>query len=150
VRIPPGAKTGSRVRVAGRGNAGMHGAPPGDLYIVTKVEPHPFFERRGDDLYTVVPITVTEASLGAKVEVPTIDGRAQVRIPPGTNSGKKLRLREKGAPSAGRPGKRGDQIVEVQVVVPKPEDERVRNLLKELSKIDPEDPRQEIFSRATV
>jgi molecular chaperone DnaJ len=150
VRIPPGAKTGSRVRVAGRGNAGMHGAPPGDLYIITKVEPHPFFERRGDDLYTVVPITVTEASLGAKVEVPTIDGRAQVRIPPGTNSGKKLRLREKGAPSAGRPGKRGDQIVEVQVVVPKPEDERVRNLLKELSKIDQEDPRREIFSQATV
>ncbi len=150
VRIPPGAKTGSRVRVAGRGNAGMHGAPPGDLYIITKVEPHPFFERRGDDLYTVVPITVTEASLGAKVEVPTIDGRAQVRIPPGTNSGKKLRLREKGAPSAGRPGKRGDQIVEVQVVVPKPEDERVRNLLKELSKIDQEDPRREIFSQAAV
>jgi molecular chaperone DnaJ len=150
VRIPPGAKTGSRVRVAGRGNAGMHGAPPGDLYIITNVEPHPFFERRGDDLYTVVPVTVSEASLGAKVEVPTIDGRAQVRIPPGTNSGKRLRLREKGAPSAGHPGKRGDQIVEVQVVVPKPEDERVRNLLKELSKIDPEDPRREIFSRAAV
>jgi molecular chaperone DnaJ len=150
VRIPPGAKTGSRVRVAGRGNAGMHGAPPGDLYIITKVEPHPFFERRGDDLYTVVPITVTEASLGAKVEVPTIDGRAQVRIPPGTNSGKKLRLREKGAPSARHPGKRGDQIVEVQVVVPKPEDERVRNLLRELDKIDHEDPRREIFSQAAV
>jgi molecular chaperone DnaJ len=150
VRIPPGAHTGSRVRVAGRGNAGLHGAPPGDLYIITKVEPHPFFERRGDDLYTVVPITVSEASLGAKVEVPTIDGRAQVRIPPGTNSGKKLRLREKGAPSARHPGKRGDQIVEVQVVVPKPEDERVRNLLRELDKIDHEDPRREIFSRATV
>ncbi len=150
VRIPPGAQTGSRVRVAGRGNAGMHGGAPGDLYIVMKVEPHPFFERRGDDLYTVVPITVTEASLGSKVEVPTIDGRAQVRIPPGTNSGKKLRLREKGAPSIRQPGKRGDQIVEVQIVVPKPEDERVRNLLKELSKLDPEDPRREIFSRATV
>jgi molecular chaperone DnaJ len=150
VRIPPGAQTGSRVRVAGRGNAGLHGGPPGDLYIVMRVEPHPFFERRGDDLFTVVPITVPEASLGAKVEVPTIDGRAQVRIPPGTNSGKKLRLREKGAPSARHSGKRGDQIVEVQVVVPKPEDERVRNLLKELSKIDPEDPRREIFSRATV
>ncbi len=147
---PPGAQTGSRVRVAGRGNAGLHGGPPGDLYIVMKVEPHPFFDRRGDDLFTVVPITVTEASLGAKVEVPTIDGRAQVRIPPGTNSGKKLRLREKGAPSARHAGKRGDQIVEVQVVVPKPEDERVRNLLKELSKIDPEDPRREIFSRAAV
>jgi len=150
VRIPPGAKTGSRVRVPGRGNAGIHGGPPGDLYIITNVQPHPFFERRGDDLYTVVPVTVTEASLGAKVEVPTIDGRAQVRIPPGTNSGKKLRLREKGAPAAGHAGKRGDQIVEVQVVVPKPEDERVRQLLRELSKVDQEDPRREIFARAAV
>jgi molecular chaperone DnaJ len=150
VRIPPGAKTGSRVRVAGRGNAGLHGGPPGDLYIITNVQPHPFFERRGDDLYTVVPVTVAEASLGAKVEVPTIDGRAQVRIPPGTNSGKKLRLREKGAPSAGRQGKRGDQIVEVQVVVPKPEDERVRQLLRELAKADHEDPRRELFARASL
>jgi len=150
VRIPPGAHIGSRVRVAGRGNAGSRGGPPGDVYIIMNVEPHPFFERRGDDLYTVVPVTVTEASLGAKVEVPTIDGRAQVRIPPGTNSGKRLRLREKGAPSARQAGKRGDQIVEVQVVVPKPEDERVRNLLKELGKIDHEDPRREIFERAAV
>ncbi len=150
VRIPPGAQTGSRVRVAGRGNVGLHGGPPGDLYIVMNVQPHPFFERRGDDLFTVVPVTVTEASLGAKVEVPTIDGRAQVRIPPGTNSGKKLRLREKGAPSTRHPGKRGDQIVEVQVVVPKPEDERIRNLLRELDKIEHEDPRREIFTRAAV
>jgi len=150
VRIPPGAQTGSRVRVAGRGNAGLHGSAPGDMYIVIQVQPHPFFERRGDDLYTVIPVTVPEASLGAKVEVPTIDGRAQVRIPPGTPSGKKLRLREKGAPSIRQPGKRGDQIVEVQIVVPKPEDERIRNLLKELSKLDPEDPRREIFSRASL
>jgi molecular chaperone DnaJ len=82
--------------------------------------------------------------------VPTIDGRSQVRIPPATNSGKRLRLREKGAPSAGNPGKRGDQIIEVQVVVPKPEDERVRNLLKELSRVDQEDPRRDIFARAAV
>jgi molecular chaperone DnaJ len=150
VRIPPGAHTGSRVRVAARGNAGMNGGPPGDLYIIMKVAPHPFFDRRGDDLYTMVPVTVTEASLGSKVEVPTIDGRAQVRIPPGTNSGAKLRLREKGAPSSRQAGKRGDQIIEVQVVVPKPEDERVRNLLKELDKIDHEDPRREIFARAAV
>jgi len=150
VRIPPGAHTGSRVRVAEHGNAGMHGGPPGDLYIIMNVKPHPFFERRGDDLYTVVPVTVTEASLGAKVEVPTIDGRAQVRIPPGTNSGQKLRLREKGAPSVRHAGKRGDQIVEVQVVVPKPEDERVRNLLRELDKVEHQDPRQEIFSRAAL
>jgi molecular chaperone DnaJ len=150
VRIPPGAQTGSRVRVAGHGNSGTHGGPPGDLYIIIKVEPHPFFDRRGDDLYTVVPVTVAEASLGAKVEVPTIDGRAQVRIPPGTNSGTKLRLREKGAPSTRQAGKRGDQIVEVQVVVPRPEDEKVRNLLRELSKVDHEDPRREIFVRAAV
>lgn len=150
VRIPPGAQTGSRVRVAGRGNMGVHGGNAGDLYIILRVEPHPFFERRGDDLYTVVPVTVPEASLGAKVEVPTIDGRAQVRIPPGTNCGKKLRLREKGAPSIRQPGKRGDQIVEVQIVVPKPEDERIRNLMKELTKVDQEDPRREIFARATL
>jgi molecular chaperone DnaJ len=150
VRIPPGAQTGSRVRVAGRGNAGILGGTPGDLYIITKVEPHPFFERRGDDLYTVVPVTVSEASLGAKVEVPTIDGRSQVRIPPGTDSGKRLRLREKGAPSARHPGKRGDQIVEVQVVVPRPEDERVRTILRELAEAQPKDPRQEIFSRAVL
>ncbi|HEX5425358.1 MAG TPA: DnaJ C-terminal domain-containing protein, partial [Candidatus Acidoferrales bacterium] len=146
----PGAKTGSRVRVAGRGNAGTHGGPPGDLYIITNVQPHPFFERRGDDLYTVVPVTVSEASLGSKIEVPTIDGRAQVRIPPGTSSGKKLRLREKGAPSAGHPGKRGDQIIEVQVVVPKPEDEKIRQLLRDLAKADQEDPRRDIFVKAVV
>jgi len=150
VRIPPGAQTGSRVRVAGHGNAGTRGGPPGDLYIITNVAPHPFFERRGDDLYTVVPVTVSEASLGSKVEVPTIEGRAQVRIPPGTNSGKKLRLREKGAPSVRHPGKRGDQIIEVQVVVPKPEDERVRNLLRDLAKADQQDPRREIFEKAVV
>lgn len=150
VRIPPGAQTGSRVRVSGRGNVGTLGGSPGDLYIITRVEPHPFFERRGDDLYTVVPVTVAEASLGAKIEVPTIDGRAQVRIPPGTNSGKVLRLREKGAPSAQHSGRRGDQLVEVRVIVPRPEDERVRHLLRELTKLDREDPRREIFSRAAL
>jgi len=149
-RIPPGAQTGSRFRVPGRGNAGTLGAPAGDLYVITRVEAHPFFERRGDDLYTVVPVTVTEAALGAKIEVPTIDGRAQVRIPPGTNSGKVLRLREKGAPSVRRAGRRGDQLVEVRIVAPRPEDERVRQLLRDLAKHDQEDPRKEIFSRATV
>ncbi|MHB8410384.1 MAG: molecular chaperone DnaJ [Candidatus Acidiferrales bacterium] len=149
-RIPPGAQTGSRFRVPGRGNAGTLGAPAGDLYVITRVEAHPFFERRGDDLYTVVPVTVTEAALGAKIEVPTIDGRAQVRIPPGTNSGKVLRLREKGAPSVRRTGRRGDQLVEVRIVAPRPEDERVRQLLRDLAKHDQEDLRKEIFSRAML
>ena len=149
VRIPAGVASGSRVRVPGKGNAGTMGAPPGDLYLRVDVKPHDFFERRGDDLYTKVPVTVTEATLGAKVEVPTIDGRSLVRIPPATNSGKTLRLKEKGVPSA-RNGSRGDQYVEIQVIVPQPTDERVRNLMKELETIAPDDPRKDLFTKAGV
>jgi molecular chaperone DnaJ len=150
VRIPAGVADGGRVRVPGKGNAGTAGATPGDLYLHVKVKAHLFFERRGNDLYTEIPVTISEATLGAKVEVPTIDGRAIVRIPPGTNSGKTLRLREKGVPSA-RPGSsRGDQYVEIQVVVPQPTDERVRNLMKELESVAPEDPRKDLFSKAGV
>jgi len=150
IRIPAGVQTGSRVRVPGRGNAGPLGGPRGDLYIITRVQPHPYFVRRGDDIYTSVPIKVTEASLGAKIEVPTIDGRAVLRIPPGTNSGQTFRLRGKGAPSASKPGHRGDQFVEVQVVVPRPVDERVRQLLRDLGQLDPDDPRHDLFARASV
>ena len=113
------------------------------------VKPHEFFERRGNDLYIKIPITVSEATLGAKIEVPTMDGRSLVRIPPGTNSGKTLRLKEKGVPSA-RNGARGDQYVEIQVVVPPPTDERVRNLMKELESVSPGDPRKDLFSKAGV
>ena len=147
VRIPAGVQTGSRVRVPGHGNSGTAGAPPGDLYIITEVQPHPYFERRGDDIYTIVPITVAEASLGAKIEVPTLDGRSLLRVLPGTSGGQRLRLREKGVPSV-RTGRRGDQYVELQVVVPKPVDERVKELLKELQRIAPEDPRKDLFERA--
>jgi len=150
VRIPAGVQPGSRVRVPGRGNAGVLGGPPGDLYIITEVRPHPYFERRGDDLYTVIPITVAEAALGTKIEVPTMDGRSVLRIPPGTNSGQKFRMRGKGVPSARKPGYRGDQFVEVQVVVPRPVDERVRELLRELGRLAPEDPRHDLFARAGV
>ena len=147
VRIPAGVANGGRVRVPGKGNAGTMGAPAGDLYLAVAVKPHDFFERRGNDLYTKIPVTISEATLGAKIEVPTIDGRSLVRIPPGTNSGKTLRLKEKGVPSA-RNGARGDQYVEIQVVVPPPTDERVRNLMKELEKVAPEDPRKDLFSKA--
>ena len=147
VRIPAGVASGSRVRVPGKGNAGTMGAPAGDLYLRVDVKPHPFFERRGNDLYVKVPVTVSEATLGSKVEVPTIDGRSLVRIPPGTNSGSTLRLREKGVPSA-RDGVRGDEYVEIQVIVPKPTDERVRNLMKELEEIEPGDPRKDLFAKA--
>ena len=149
VRIPAGVANGGRVRVPGKGNSGTMGAPAGDLYLRVVVKPHEFFERRGNDLYTKIPVKVSEATLGAKIEVPTIDGRALVRIPPGTNSGKTLRLKEKGVPSA-RNGERGDQYVEIQVVVPPPTDERVRNLMKELESVAPEDPRKDLFTKAGV
>jgi molecular chaperone DnaJ len=137
------------VRVPGKGNAGTMGAPPGDLYLRVVVRTHEFFERRGNDLYTKIPVTVPEASLGAKIEVPTIDGRALVRIPPATNSGKTLRLKEKGVPNA-RNGTRGDQYVEIQIVVPEPADERVRDLMKTLEEIAPNDPRKDLFAKAGV
>jgi molecular chaperone DnaJ len=149
VRIPAGVSNGGRVRVPAKGNSGTMGAPAGDLYLRVVVRPHEFFERRGDDLYTKIPVTVSEATLGAKIEVPTMDGRSLVRIPPGTNSGKTLRLKEKGVTSA-RSGARGDQYVEIQVVVPQPTDERVRNLMKELESIAPGDPRTDLFSKAGV
>jgi molecular chaperone DnaJ len=149
VRIPPGVASGARLRVPAKGNSGTMGAPAGDLYLRVEVRPHPFFERRGDDLYTRVPVTVSEATLGAKIEVPTIDGRSLVRIPPGTNCGSTLRLREKGVLNA-RSGTRGDQYVEIQVIVPKPTDERVRKLMKELEAVEPADPRKDLFSKAGV
>jgi DnaJ-class molecular chaperone len=108
------------------------------------VSPHPFFERVGDNLYCKVPITVTEAALGAKIEVPTVDGRAMLRIPPGTQSGQKFRLREKGAPSL-RAASRGDQFVEVKIVVPRIADERSKEILRELARLNPENPRSEVF-----
>lgn len=149
IRIPVGVANGSRVRVPGKGNAGTMGAPAGDLYLRVVVRPHEFFERRGNDLYTKIPVTVPEASLGAKIEVPTIDGRALVRIPPATNSGKTLRLKEKGVPNA-RNGSRGDQYVEIQIVVPEPADERVRDVMKTLEEIAPNDPRKDLFAKAGV
>lgn len=149
VRIPPGVNEGSRVRVAGKGNAGRQGGPAGDLYIVTEVETHPIFERKGDNIYVKLPVTVGEAALGAKIEVPTIDGPSTIKIPPGTQSGQKLRLRGKGAPSL-RGEARGDQFVEVQVVVPKIADERSKELLRELARLNPEDPRAELRSAANM
>ncbi len=143
VRIPPGVDTGSRVRVSAKGSAGAAGGAAGDLYIVTDVEPHPFFERKGDNIYVKLPVTVTEAALGAKVEVPTLDGMTTIKIPPGTQSGQKLRLREKGAPSL-RASARGDQFVEVQVMVPRVADERTKEILRELARLNPDDPRKEL------
>jgi molecular chaperone DnaJ len=140
VRIPAGVDTGSRVRVTGKGETGVKGAPPGDLFIVTNVSPHPIFTRKGDNIYCTIPVTLPEAALGAKIEVPTVAGKAQLRIPPGTQSGQIFRLREKGAPSL-RGSTRGDQYVEVKLVLPRIIDEDSKNLLREFAKRNPENPR---------
>src|SRR5262249_29209796 len=108
----------------------------------------PVFRREGDDIYVTVPVTAMEAALGAKIDVPTIDGRTQMKVPPGTQSGQKLRLREKGVPSATQEDQRGDQIVEVKIVVPEPRDLRARDLWKELKKGQgDEDPRKDLFAK---
>jgi molecular chaperone DnaJ len=147
VRIKAGTRDGQRIRLPGKGNAGAHGGPSGDLYAIIRAGEHPIFRRDGDDIYLTVPVSATEAALGAKIEVPTIDGRALLKIPPGTQSGQKLRLREKGVPSATREGVRGDEIVEITVTVPMPRDERTKELLRELAKLNPEDPRAELWSK---
>jgi molecular chaperone DnaJ len=146
VRIPPGAATGSRLRVAGKGNAGTLGAPPGDLYITVRVEDHPLFSREGDDIHIRIPVTVAEAGLGAKIEVPTVDGRALLKIPQGTQNGQKFRLREKGVYNA-RKNSHGDQIVEISIQAPDVRDERTRELLRKLGELDPRDPRADIWAK---
>jgi len=147
VRIKAGTRDGQRIRLQGRGNAGPHGGAAGDLFVIIRTGDHPIFQRDGDNIYLTVPVTATEAALGAKVEVPTIDGRAELKIPPGTQSGQKLRLREKGVPSATKDGIRGDEIVEVKITVPMPRDEKTKELLRELAKLNPEDPREELWGK---
>jgi len=147
VRIPPGAQSGSRLRVAGKGNAGTMGAAAGDLYITTNVQEHPLFKREADNINIKIPITVAEAGLGAKIEVPTIDGRTLLKIPPGTQNEQKFRLRERGVFNS-RKNTRGDQIVQVMIKAPVVQDERTKELLRELATLHPEDPRKELFEEA--
>jgi molecular chaperone DnaJ len=141
VRIPAGVDTGSRVRIPGKGEGGRLGAPPGDLYIITNVGRHQHFTRKGDNIYVTVPITVPEAALGAKIEVPTVNGKAQLRIPPGTQSGQKFRLRARGAPSLRDANVHGDQFVEVQVTLPKVISEETKDLLRKYAQMNDENPR---------
>jgi molecular chaperone DnaJ len=141
VRIPAGVDTGSRVRVPGKGEGGRMGAPPGDLFIITNVGKHKYFTRKGDNIYVKVPVTISEAALGARIEVPTIEGKAQLKIPPGTQSGAQFRMRERGIPSLRNPQARGDQFVEVQVTLPKVLSEETKELLRRYAQLNPENPR---------
>lgn len=146
-RIKPGTRDGQRIRLQGKGNSGLNGGLAGDLFLIIRTGSHPVFSRVGDDIQTTVPVTVSEASLGAKVDVPTIDGRAQLKIPPGTQSGQRLRMRERGVENAQNPGKRGDQIVTVEVAVPHLQDERSREIMRELARLNPQDPRVALFDK---
>ncbi len=144
VRIPPGAQNGSRLRVPGKGNAGQRCGAAGDLYIITRVGSHSVFERKGDDIHLRVPITIPEAILGGSIEVPTIAGKARLKIPPATSSGKRFRLRDKGVLNP-RTNRRGDQFVEVKIVVPEVPDEASKAMMKEFANLNPEHPRNDLF-----
>jgi DnaJ-class molecular chaperone len=143
VRIPPGVADGGRIRLRGKGAEGRGGAPPGDLYARIRVRPHRFFRREGRNLTLDLPVTVAEATLGARVEVPTLEGRVTLTIPPGTDSGAKLRLRGKGVqhPSGGAAG---DLTVIVQIRVPRNLTPQASEKLRELERFDPPDPRKEL------
>ena len=143
VKIPPGVDDGSRIRLAGKGGAGVGGAPAGDLYIVTRVRPHPHLERRGQDLYLEVPVTVGEAMQGATIAVPTPGGTVKLKVPPGSQSGRKLRLRGKGVPEMKGTG-HGDLYVVLMVQVPTDGTERVREAVTILEDSYGRNPRADL------
>ncbi len=147
VEIPAGVDHGERVTVPGAGNAGRRGGPPGDFALIVEVEPHSFYRREGADLHCTVPASAWEAALGGHVEVPTPDGPVSIEIPAATQAGQRFRLRKRGLP---RPGtrERGDLYVELRVVVPRVRDERSRELLRELQRLNPEDPRAGLHGQA--
>jgi len=144
VRIPPGVADGGRIRLRGKGAPGLGGGPPGDLWATVRVRPHPVFRREGRNLIVDVPLTIVEAIRGAKIEVPTLDGRATLTVPPGTDSGQKLRLRGKGIAAPGG-GALGDLYVVIQIRVPKQLDADALEKLDALAGAGPEDPRKELF-----
>jgi molecular chaperone DnaJ len=141
VPIPAGVADGDRVSVAAKGHVGTCGGPAGDLIALVQVAAHPIFRRQGQDLHLVVPVAIHEAALGVKIEIPTFDGPARLRIPPGTQSGQRFRLRDRGVLSP-RDGRRGDLVAEVRLVLPPLLDERSKELLREFGRINNVDVRK--------
>jgi molecular chaperone DnaJ len=146
VKIPPGVDNGSKVRVAGMGAPGERGGKPGDVYIVTKVRPHSYFERKGDNLYSEAGVTFKEAALGEKIEIPTVDGMVSLTVPAGVQTGQQLKLKGKGVPHLGGGGT-GDHYVTIKVVTPAGLSERGKELLRELDTLHPSNPRRSIAFR---
>jgi curved DNA-binding protein len=140
VEIPKGVRDGQRIRLAGEGGAGAEGGPSGDLFLRARIAPHPRFRLEGRDLHVDVPVSPSEAALGAQVPVPTLTGTARVRVPAGSSSGRKLRLRGEGMP--GPRGGHGDLYADLQIVVPKRLDERERELYEQLAAASHFDPRE--------
>lgn len=141
VKLAPGLGDEATIRVPGLGHAGRNAGEPGDLYITVHVLEHPLFKREGDDIHVVVPVAIHEAALGARIDVPSIDGPARVRVPPGTQSGQRFRVRGRGVPSA-RGGNRGDLVVEVRLMLPRLLDERSKELLREFGRLNGDDVRR--------
>ena len=146
VKIPAGVDNGSKVRMAGMGAPGVNGGPPGDVYIITRVRPHHYFERKGDNLYSEAKVTVKEAALGEKIEIPTVDGLVMLSMPPGVQNGQQLKLKGKGVPHFGGAGM-GDHYVTIHVVTPTNITEKGKELLRELDMMHPVNPRQDITFR---
>ena len=139
VTIPPGMDSGKRISLRGEGDAGPNGGPAGDLYVVVRVKPHEYFERQGNDLYCLIPITITQAALGADVQIPTIDGeRVKLSIPPGTQNEKLFRIRHYGVPHLQDSSKRGDLYVKIHVDVPRKLSGKAKKLLRELADVEGE------------
>ena len=143
VKIPAGAKSGTRVRLKGKGEPGRNGGPPGDLYVVVDVEPSPLYERRGSDLVLDVPVTFAEAALGATIQIPTPDGPVALKVPTGTESGKLLRVKGRGVPHLKGSG-RGDLLARVKVTVPKKLSKAEREALEGYQKVSRENPRERL------
>jgi molecular chaperone DnaJ len=141
VHVPPGVVSGMRLRIPERGHAGRRGGRTGDLYVDIEVEPHPLLRRDGDDLFIAVPVAVHEAVLGARIDVPTLDGGVKLRIPPGTQGGQRFRISGRGAPT---PAGGGDLIVEVKLVLPQIADERSKELMREFGRLNGEDVRRDL------